>query len=121
LVLNPADDEVSQLFADHEFFIFPARWEHFGMVSVEAIQAGLTPLVHDSGGQREIVPIDTLRFKGETDLVEKAGALLSTTPSDRRDMLVGLQRHAARGSPERYCREMILPLCREWSLTYPEK
>ena len=118
LVLNPSDVEVSRLFAEHEFFVFPAHWEHFGIVTVEAIQAGLIPLVHDSGGQREIVPINALRFKDEADLVEKAAGLLSTSPSDRREMLDGLQRHVARSSPESYCREMLMPLCRDLGLTY---
>jgi glycosyltransferase involved in cell wall biosynthesis len=120
IVTNPTDAEVTRLFSEHQFFIFPARWEHFGIVTVEAIQAGLIPLVHDSGGQREIVPLDALRFKGEVDMVEKAAALLATSAWERREMIEGLQRHVARGSAENYCREMILPLCRDLGLVYPE-
>jgi hypothetical protein len=117
LVLNPADGEISQLFAEHEFFVFLAQWEHFGIVTVEAIQAGLIPFVHNSGGQREIVPIDALRFGNETELVEKATALLSAPHSERREMLEVLQKHVARSSPDNYCREMTLPLCRDLGLT----
>jgi len=118
LVLNPTDREVSRLFAEHEFFVFPAQWEHFGIVTVEAIQAGLIPLVHDSGGQREIVPVDALRFASESELVEKVEVLLSKPPSDRGEVLRELQKHVARGSPENYCREMISPLCRDLGLTH---
>jgi glycosyltransferase involved in cell wall biosynthesis len=119
VVEDPTDDVISRLFELHSAFVFPARWEHFGIVTVEAIQAGLLPLVHDSGGQREIVPIDALRFKSETELVEKAAVLISTSPSDRREMLEGLQRHVARGSAENYRREMLLPLRQDLGLTCP--
>jgi glycosyltransferase involved in cell wall biosynthesis len=119
VVEDPTDDAISRLFESHSVFVFPARWEHFGIVTAEAIQAGLLPLVHDSGGQREIVPIAALRFKGETDLVEKAAVLLSTAPSGRRETLEVLQRHVARGSPENYRREMMLPMFRDLGLTRP--
>lgn len=119
IIADPSDKEISHLFAEHEFFVFPARWEHFGIVTVEAILAGLIPLVHDSGGQREVVPLDALRFKGDTEVVEKAAALLSTSQSERRDMLENLQRHVARGSPKNYCKEMISFLCRDLGLAYP--
>jgi len=118
VVEDPTDDMISHLFESHSVFIFPARWEHFGIVTVEAIRAGLLPLVHDSGGQREIVPIAALRFKDETELLEKAAGLLSMAGSERSDMLAGLQRHVARGSAENYRREMILLMCRDLGLTH---
>ena len=34
---------------------YPARQEHFGISTVEAMSAGAVPVVHSSGGQREIV------------------------------------------------------------------
>ena len=118
VVEDPTDDTISRLFASHSFFVFPARWEHFGIVTVEAIRAGLVPLVHDSGGQREIVPIAALRFKDEQELLEKAAALLAMTDSERSDMLERLQRHAARGSAGNYRREMLQLMCRDLSLTH---
>jgi glycosyltransferase involved in cell wall biosynthesis len=118
LTLDPSDSEISRLFAEHEFFVFPSRWEQFGIVTVEALQAGLLPLVHDSGGQREIVPIAALRFKSDMELAEKAAVLLATPPSERKDMLEALRRHVARGSPENFQREMILPMCQDLGLTH---
>jgi glycosyltransferase involved in cell wall biosynthesis len=115
---DPTEDDVVSLLTTHSVFVFPAPWEHFGIVTVEAIQAGLLPLVHNSGGQREIVPIEALRFENEMDLVEKAAVLLATSPSDWREMLKTLQSHVARGSAKNYCREMLLPLCRDLGLTH---
>lgn len=118
VVEDPTDDTISRLFESHSVFIFPARWEHFGIVTVEAIRAGLVPLVHDSGGQREIVPIAALRFRDEAELLEKAAELLSMAPAERSDLLEGLQRHVARGSAENYRREMLQVMCRDLSLAH---
>jgi glycogen synthase len=47
------------------------RNEPFGISTVEAIAAGCVPIVHNSGGQREIVPFDDLRFNDKIEAVEK--------------------------------------------------
>lgn len=45
-----------------KFFIHPNINEPFGISTTESILNGCLPLVHDSGGQREIVPFEELRF-----------------------------------------------------------
>jgi glycosyltransferase involved in cell wall biosynthesis len=59
---NPTDEQVREELARTLFYVFPAVNEHFGMATAEAIGSGAIPYVHDSGGQREIVPDDRLRF-----------------------------------------------------------
>lgn len=59
---NPNDEEVRSLLSKTKIYIFPAENEHFGMTTVEAIASGAVPFVHDSGGQKEIVNLDYLRF-----------------------------------------------------------
>lgn len=73
---NPGNDRVRAELQRTRFYIFPAANEHFGMTTVEAIASGAIPFVHDSGGQREIVPVDDLRF-GYTDYFEKFSDLAS--------------------------------------------
>ncbi len=58
-------------------FIHSTRNEPFGISTVEAIAAGCIPLVHDSGGQREVVPEESLRYNSVNQAVEKLTALLS--------------------------------------------
>jgi glycosyltransferase involved in cell wall biosynthesis len=41
---------------------YPAKQEHFGMTTVEAMSAGAVPVVLNSGGQREIVTHDSDGF-----------------------------------------------------------
>lgn len=59
---NPSDEQVRAVLAHTRFYVFPAINEHFGMATAEAIGSGAIPFVHDSGGQREIVPDPRLRF-----------------------------------------------------------
>jgi glycosyltransferase involved in cell wall biosynthesis len=44
--------------------------EHFGISIVEGMAAGCTPVVHNSGGQREFVPKDNL-YNDDVEAVEK--------------------------------------------------
>ncbi len=112
LVENPSEAEVAGLLVSHEFFVFPAHWEHFGIVTVEAILAGLLPLVHDTGGQREIVPDESLRFLSDEDLLDRARRVLRLTPAERAGLVGRLKRHAERGTPDRF-RDIMLAKVRE--------
>jgi O-antigen biosynthesis protein len=51
----------------------PARIEHFGMSTVEAMQNGCLPIVFDGGGQREIVTdgVTGFRFLRTAQLLER--------------------------------------------------
>ena len=56
--------------ARSRIYFFPAVNEHFGITTVEAIAAGCIPFVHDSGGQKEIVPFEVLRWS-DTNCLNK--------------------------------------------------
>lgn len=107
IVENPSEEQVAGLLSSRDMFVFPAHGEHFGIVTVEAIQAGLLPLVHDSGGQREIVPCESLRFLSDADLIERARYALQMPRTDRSELVSALQRHAERGTPRAYRRVML--------------
>jgi glycosyltransferase involved in cell wall biosynthesis len=72
---TPPTSRVRQELSRTRYFIFPAQNEHFGMTTVEAVAAGAVPFVHDSGGQREIVPDQRLRFE-DAQFLEKFDKLL---------------------------------------------
>lgn len=107
IIENPAEADVAKLFSSHEYFVFPAAWEHFGIVTVEAIRAGLIPIVHDSGGQREIVPHTELKYSSEKELIVKVGELLNKTREWKGEVLAELYLHAEQGVPERYVQAML--------------
>lgn len=110
IIENPSEDQVSVLLASHEYFIFPAPWEHFGIVTVEAIQAGLIPIVHNSGGQREIVPIDSLRFQTEKELIDRVEFVITLSSELREKLKMDLYHNVSRSFPENYIKEMLRPL-----------
>jgi len=75
---NASDAQVKEEFSRARFYIFPAVNEHFGMTTPEAIAGGAIPFVHDSGGQREIVPIEQLRFS-DGDFHEKFRCMIAAS------------------------------------------
>jgi glycosyltransferase involved in cell wall biosynthesis len=68
---NVPQRKVISLAHSSKVFLHTMRNEHFGIATVEAIAAGCLPIVHDSGGSKEIVPIKELRFRTEGEAAEK--------------------------------------------------
>jgi glycosyltransferase involved in cell wall biosynthesis len=62
-VTNAPLETVRDILSRRKVFLHTAFEEPFGMSIVQSIAAGCIPLVHDSGGPREIVPMRELRFK----------------------------------------------------------
>lgn len=63
LIPNASRDEISRVLKESLVFLHSMKSEHFGISIVEGIRAGCVPVVHDSGGPKEIVPIPDLRYK----------------------------------------------------------
>jgi glycosyltransferase involved in cell wall biosynthesis len=62
LLPNAAPEAIAEQLQACAVFLHSKRFEHFGVSIVEAIAGGCVPIVHDSGGQREIVPFSELRY-----------------------------------------------------------
>ncbi|MCE5208523.1 MAG: glycosyltransferase [Chloroflexi bacterium] len=56
-------DALVSILKTSKYFLHTLINEPFGLSTVQAIAAGCLPLVHDSGGQKETVPIDGLRYQ----------------------------------------------------------
>jgi len=70
LVADASEEERNELLTSATFFIHSLREEPFGITTVQGIGAGCLPLVHNSGGQREVVPYAELRYESESDIPE---------------------------------------------------
>ena len=68
---NLVNLEIKRIIASCDFFVFTKEFEHFGIVTLDMIRMGLIPIVHNSGGQKEIVSFDELRFNDITGLIER--------------------------------------------------
>ncbi len=70
IIMNNVDfNKMQEILRESYFFIHNTRNEPFGITTVQAIAMGCIPIVHNSGGQKEIVPIDTLRFDTSDEIV----------------------------------------------------
>lgn len=63
------------------FFLHNVRNEPFGISSAQAISGACIPLVHNSGGQKEVVPFPELRFREEEEAVIRIRELLQLPES----------------------------------------
>jgi len=76
--------ELLKLLGRVKYAIHAKEGEHFGIAPAEALLAGCLPLVHDSGGQVEIVGHDSrLCFSDREDALRKIDRLLSDTELQR--------------------------------------
>ncbi|MFA7616432.1 MAG: glycosyltransferase [Weeksellaceae bacterium] len=105
-VPNASNEEVDQILKQTLIYFFPAVNEHFGITTVEAILKGCIPLVHNSGGQIEIVPNQELRFDDD-DFVEKYSRLISMSEYQLTDLMVTLERHIEKFSEGVYISKML--------------
>jgi hypothetical protein len=76
--INATQSEKIAVMNRSKFFLHPNINEPFGIATVESILAGSLPLVHNSGGQKEIVPIRKLRFEA----LEEASEFIQTFGND---------------------------------------
>ena len=78
LVLNLNREKLDELIATHRFGLHGMHNEHYGMAVAELVLGGCLTLVHDSGGQIEIVREEQARYANEDDAVRKILALLES-------------------------------------------
>lgn len=104
---NPTEETVRQELARAKYYVFPAVGEHFGMTTPEAIASGAIPFVHDSGGQREIVPDARLRFSDE-DRHAKFEELLQLPERELREVRARLLLHVNQFTEDAFL-DRILP------------
>jgi glycosyltransferase involved in cell wall biosynthesis len=103
---TPDDSVVKEELSHTRFYVFPAKNEHFGMATVEAISSGAIPFVHDSGGQREIVPDTRLRFTDQT-FSEKFSFLTNLPVDELTEIRRNLRNHIQQYSEEIFIEKML--------------
>jgi glycosyltransferase involved in cell wall biosynthesis len=87
LIPNASYEKMQNILVEAGFFIHSNRNEPFGITSAQAINNGVIPIVHDSGGQREVVPIAELRYQKIADAVTLFGKLAAKKPQEHQKRL----------------------------------
>lgn len=106
ILQNLPHAEVTNYLAMCEYYIFFAQNEHFGITTVEALLYGCIPFVHNSGGQKEIVLEDRLRFEYET-MEDKFNELLQISKIDKIILLKSLNLHVQNFKEQVFIDKMI--------------
>src|SRR5260370_39614653 len=55
VIINPDKESYQRILASSRIYLHLMKGEHFGITVVEAMSAGCVPVVHDSGGPKEII------------------------------------------------------------------
>lgn len=106
LMADAGWQELRDVLSSARVFLHSKRYEHLGLSAVEAIAHGCVPIVHDSGGQREVVTFDDLRYRTADEAEERLRDALDGRFDDK---LPRLRAHAERFS-ERAFRLRIEPV-----------
>lgn len=98
LLPNADFDQINDSLNKALFFIHNLRNEPFGITTVQAIQAGCIPIVHNSGGQTEIVIDESLRYNSADEAIELFKNLKKVTSEELLNKLNTLRSGAHRFS-----------------------
>lgn len=94
--------QLKSLLHSSAFFLHTKIDEHFGISTVEAIAAGCIPITHDSGGQREVVPIQHLRYQTLDEAISSFRSLLSNSSDEKSALRKQLQDNILQFSREKF-------------------
>ncbi len=89
-------------------FLHTSEREPFGISTVEAISAGCIPLVHNSGGQKEVVPFRELRFDNQNEAIKRIENILKMTPKELNSYRTKLKEHIKQFDVKIFKKELIL-------------
>lgn len=111
VISDASQETVHDCLSRARVFLHTKRDEHFGIGIAEAIGRGCIPVIHDSGGQTEIVADPRLRYQDEDEAVRVLTKLLegSSYPEEE---LTALREHVRSFRPEAFRARFALLLQR---------
>jgi glycosyltransferase involved in cell wall biosynthesis len=81
-IFNASKETYHGLLGEAKVYLHLTENEHFGIAVVEAMSAGCVPIVHDSGGPKEIVDDQIgFRWQSEDDITIMIDAAVKNSPS----------------------------------------
>ena len=100
---NISREQLAELASRQRYGIHAAKTEHFGIAVAEMVRAGCVPIVHNSGGQVEIVGNDPLLIFDDPQLADRL-LHLASHPDHVRKLRSTLARQAELLTPESFMR-----------------
>lgn len=105
-IINPENNKVIEILNQTNIYIFPAINEHFGITTVEAILKGCIPFVHNSGGQKEIVKNENLRFN-DYEFFTKFESIINIDKKLKLKLLLELNEYCGKFSEKEFICKML--------------
>ena len=105
-VLNKPYSVVIKYLSIAEYYVFFAQNEHFGITTVEAILMGCIPFVHNSGGQKEIVTQDNLKFEYH-NMINMFNELLVINDKEKKLLRMSLSQQVQQFKEEVFINRMV--------------
>jgi len=91
---NLSNNERNKLLDSARYYIHTTINEPFGLSITESLSHGLLPIIHQSGGAQEIVPMKRLQYKGLEDISGVLSKLTSMSLEEQYQLLRELQQHS---------------------------
>jgi alpha-1,3-mannosyltransferase len=118
-----SNDDVRKVLAQSSLFVSASEYEGFGLVAVEAMSAGLVPVLHGNEAYQAlaarhqgVVVTDFSRSELAASAIEAAFQRLSSTPALRSQMISGTSQHGWDGVCDQHIalyREVLGPRLQE--------
>jgi glycosyltransferase involved in cell wall biosynthesis len=105
--------EMITLMKTARYFLHTMHNEHFGITAVQAVATGCLPVVHDSGGQKETVPFDELRYISLDQVTGIIESLERKPVEDLNRMVYELQQNAEHNFEESVFTRRFMELLNE--------
>ena len=81
-IFNPSKETYHKFLGEAKVYLHLMKGEHFGITIVEAMSASCVPVVHDSGGPKEIVNEETgLRWQSIEEIPDMIKEAMENSPS----------------------------------------
>lgn len=123
LHVGVSNDRVREILANASLFVSASEYEGFGLVAVEAMSAGLVPVVHENEAYRAlaarhpgVVTADFSQAELAASSIEAAFRRLSAWPALRSEMIAGASQHGWAGVCDQHAslyREVLGPRLQE--------
>lgn len=119
LHVGVSNDRVREILANASLFVSASEYEGFGLVAVEAMSAGLVPVLHENDAFRAlaarhpgVATTDFSQAELAASSIEAAFQRLSASPTLRSEMIAGASQHGWAGVCDQHAslyREVLGP------------
>jgi glycosyltransferase involved in cell wall biosynthesis len=110
---NASHSKMTDILNRSRYFIHTLINEPFGITAVQAVAAGCLPLVHASGGQREVIPYPELQYKKLEEIPELILKLERLSNEAFDDLYISLYQHVSQSYNETVFNEKMRTVLRE--------